>query len=47
LKTVPKDSNSKRGLMIKVGRRKTFLNYLKRKDESLYTRLVEQLAIRN
>ena len=45
-KDFPKDRNSKRGLLIKVGRRKTFLNYIKRKNEQLYNKLLRQLEIR-
>jgi len=45
-KAFPKDYNSKRGLMQKVGRRKQFLSYLKRKNDALYAKLLERLDIR-
>jgi small subunit ribosomal protein S15 len=45
-KEFPKDFNSKRGLMKKVSRRKSFLSYLKRKDEQSYQKLVNKLGIR-
>ena len=44
-KKFPNDKN-KRGLMVKVGRRQSFLNYLKRKNEARYQQLVKSLNIR-
>lgn len=45
-KAFPKDINSKRGLMEKVSRRKSFLQYLERKDKAMHQRVIEQLEIR-
>jgi small subunit ribosomal protein S15 len=42
----PKDANSKRGLLKKVGQRNRFLKYLQRKNEAVYTQLLERLQIR-
>jgi small subunit ribosomal protein S15 len=36
LKASPKDRHSQRGLVIMVGKRKTFLNYLKKSDHKSY-----------
>ena len=38
--------NSKRGLYLKVGRRKKLLNYLKNKDVTRYRELIAQLGLR-
>lgn len=45
-KTHKHDHHSRRGLMILVGRRRRLLDYLKRKDESRYTKLIKSLGIR-
>ncbi|HHH81314.1 MAG TPA: 30S ribosomal protein S15 [candidate division Zixibacteria bacterium] len=42
----PKDTNSKRGFMLLVGRRKRFLNYLRRKDYDRYLKLIKKLGLR-
>jgi len=41
-----KDHSSRRGLMRLVSRRKHLLDYLKKKDEPAYKRLIEQLELR-
>ena len=45
-KTFPKDANSRRGLMKKVGQRSRFLRYLKKKNEAVYKQLLTRLGIR-
>jgi small subunit ribosomal protein S15 len=44
-KRFPKDAN-KRGLMVKVGRRQAFLNYLKKHNEARYQDLIKSLELR-
>jgi len=44
-KKFPKDAN-KRGLLVKIGRRNAFLNYLKRTDETRHQQLVKSLELR-
>jgi len=46
LKEHKHDFHSKRGLLMKVGRRKKLLNYLKNKDVVSYRELIEKLNIR-
>ncbi|OGF57331.1 MAG: 30S ribosomal protein S15 [Candidatus Fraserbacteria bacterium RBG_16_55_9] len=46
LKTHKHDFHSTRGLMVKVGRRKRLLTYLKREDPEQYRKLIERLGIR-
>ena len=46
LKVHTHDYHSKRGLLMKVGRRKKLLNYLKNKDVVSYRELIEKLNIR-
>jgi small subunit ribosomal protein S15 len=41
-----KDHNSRRGLLILVGRRRRLLDYVKAIDESRYRKLIERLGIR-
>jgi small subunit ribosomal protein S15 len=41
-----KDHASKRGLLLMVGQRRRYLNYLKRTDEAQYKNLVERLELR-
>lgn len=41
-----KDNNSRRGLLIIIGRRRSLLNYLKRKNEQSYLELITKLGIR-
>ena len=40
------DFHSKRGLMIKIGQRKSLLSYLKEKDLKAYQALIESLGLR-
>ena len=40
------DFASKRGLMIKIGHRKSLLNYLKKQDLKRYEALVQKLGLR-
>ncbi len=40
------DFHSKRGLMIKIGHRKSLLNYLKKNDLEKYEALVKSLGLR-
>ncbi len=40
------DVHSRRGLLVLVNRRRTLLDYLKRKDESRYTALIKKLELR-
>ena len=41
-----KDHHSRRGLLMIVGRRRRFLNYLQRKDLERYRALVRELGLR-
>jgi small subunit ribosomal protein S15 len=41
-----KDFHSRRGLLMLVSRRRRLLDYLKRAEESRYTKLIERLGIR-
>jgi small subunit ribosomal protein S15 len=41
-----KDHHSRRGLLKMVGRRRSLLNYLKRKDIERYRRLINELGLR-
>jgi small subunit ribosomal protein S15 len=47
LKIHRKDFHCKRGLMILLGRRKSLLAYLKRKDVSRYQGLIQSLGLRH
>jgi len=40
------DKNSKRGLMIKVGKRRNLLEYLKNKDINRYRKVLKDLGLR-
>lgn len=40
------DYHSKRGLMMKVGKRRSLLDYLKKNDVATYRTLIEKLGIR-
>lgn len=42
----PKDLHSNRGLLKMVGKRKSFLNYLKNNDVNRYRELVKRLGLR-
>lgn len=46
LKEHTHDYHSKRGLLIKVGRRRSLLNYLIKKDVKRYRELIKELNIR-
>jgi small subunit ribosomal protein S15 len=46
LKAHTRDHSSRRGLLILVGKRRALLDYLRRRDEGRYQRLVQRLAIR-
>ena len=41
-----KDFHSRRGLLIMVGQRRRLLDYVKGKDESRYTGLIQRLGLR-
>lgn len=41
-----KDFHSRRGLLAMVAKRRKLLDYLKRKDEARYLKLIERLGIR-
>lgn len=41
-----KDFNSRRGLLILVGRRRRLLDYLKKKDIKKYEEMLEKLSLR-
>lgn len=43
LKKAPKDFHSQRGLMLLVGKRRTFLNYLKKNAKASYEKVVATL----
>ncbi len=46
LKNNKQDKNSKRGLLIKVGKRRNLLNYLLDKDVKRYRDIVKSLGLR-
>ncbi len=46
LETHAKDHDSRRGLLMMVGKRRRLLNYLKRQDEGTYTKLIVDLGLR-
>ncbi len=41
-----KDNHSRRGLLMMVNKRRTLLDYLRRKDEQRYTDLIAKLGLR-
>jgi len=45
-KTHKKDNHSRRGLLTMVSKRRSLLDYLKRKDEGRYQALIKRLEIR-
>ena len=45
-KTHKKDNHSRLGLLKMVGQRRQLLDYLKRKDEARYQRIIDKLGIR-
>jgi small subunit ribosomal protein S15 len=46
LKIHAKDFHSRRGLLVLVGQRRGLLDYLKRKDQGRYERLIGSLGLR-
>lgn len=46
LRTHKKDHSSRRGLLMLVGQRRRFLNYLQRSDLERYRSLVKELGLR-
>jgi small subunit ribosomal protein S15 len=46
LRTHRKDHHSRRGLLMLVGRRRRFLNYLQRNDLERYRTLIRELGLR-
>ena len=46
LKTHIHDFHSKRGLLMKVGKRRSLLDYLKRTDVNKYRELIKKLGLR-
>jgi small subunit ribosomal protein S15 len=46
LRTHQKDHHSRRGLLMLVGRRRRFLNYLQRSNLERYRELVRELGLR-
>jgi len=46
LKIHKKDHHSRRGLLMMVSKRKRLLDYLKRKDERRYLKLIQKLNLR-
>lgn len=45
LKKNPKDHHSRRGLLLMVGKRRRFLQYLEREDEKGHGKLVKKLGL--
>ena len=45
-KTHAKDNHSRRGLLMMVNKRRSLLDYLKRKDHDRYTDLIKSLGLR-
>jgi small subunit ribosomal protein S15 len=46
LKVHKKDHHSRRGLLILVGRRRSLLDYVKKKDINRYRSLIDRLGLR-
>ena len=46
MKKNPKDFHSNRGLLMMVGKRRNFMEYLKKTDVNRYRALVEKLGLR-
>ncbi len=46
LKKHQKDSDSRRGLLIMVGKRRRLLNYLKNSDPKTYEKLIKDLGLK-
>jgi small subunit ribosomal protein S15 len=47
LKTHPKDDHSRRGLLLKVSKRRKLLNFMKKKSKKDYIELIEKLGLRH
>ena len=45
-KKYKKDTGSRRGLLILIGKRRKLLNYLKREDSTRYEKLIAKLGLR-
>jgi small subunit ribosomal protein S15 len=45
LKRHPKDHHSRRGLLMMVGKRRRFLQYLRREDEKAYVKITKKLKL--
>lgn len=45
-KSHKKDNHSRRGLLVMVNKRRSLLDYLKKKDENRYTKLIQSLGLR-
>ena len=45
-KTHHKDNHSRRGLLMMVNKRRSLLDYLKKKDEARYSALIAKLGLR-
>ncbi|MBB5711665.1 30S ribosomal protein S15 [Sphingomonas xinjiangensis] len=45
-KTHAKDNHSRRGLLLMVNKRRSLLDYLRKKDQSRYTALIAKLGLR-
>ena len=45
LKKHPKDPHSRRGLLMMVGKRRRFLQYLQREDERAYSKITKKLKL--
>ncbi len=46
LKTNPKDHHSRRGMLKMIGKRRSLLNYLQKKDINRYRAIIEKLGLR-
>ncbi len=46
LKKHAKDSDSRRGLLIMVGKRRRLLNYLRKSDPKIYDKLIKDLSLK-
>jgi len=46
LKKNPKDQHSRRGLLKMVGKRRKFLDYLKKRDIKTYEKLIKKLELK-
>jgi small subunit ribosomal protein S15 len=45
-KTHAKDNHSRRGLLLMVNKRRSLLDYLRKKDEARYTGIIAKLGLR-